>query len=383
MLGLLRHGRGEQYLVIRSEEDGRTGALGFVIDAERTIRLAAHRAFPTLDACLKKLPRFGVHTTVILAVSPRLAATILIPAGERRAVRATPIRAAELENLIGQSVGLTFNRARDAASRALGVVASETVLVTSRIGHLLLDKHTVGNPVGFSGGELAATIELTFVPRPLYEIMGPCFAKKNPFFFTDTARASLASAARVCPSPVGFAWVGRGRAFVALKNEAHEGIALHVTELRRTGDDFRAALIREWALHAQAAEAIYHAYLQGQVSQPLRRYLERLLLPLLRDLTRGMVRARPRGTIIVDSELPLPLRLPLSMGKVKLTAYPLKTLLRRTGLRFEEGEEMGKRDVDFGRFLAPFFEFYYERRDHTDVSRLLRRRLQWLGATGQ
>ena len=125
------------------------------------------------------------------------------------------------------------------------------------------------------------------------------------------------------------------------------------------------------------AERLYELYRAGDVSDAVRRSIERILRPVVEELFKKIEKTRFHGKVYVDTTVALPSFLPARRGRVQFAALPLGEMLSRFGFSID-ALEWPDSDSSVFRSLAPFFEFYYDKSD-SPINQRLWRRLHWLG----
>ncbi|MDP2598226.1 MAG: hypothetical protein Q8P49_00160, partial [Candidatus Liptonbacteria bacterium] len=147
----------EKFLLLELAPKGTTGVL-LAVDENKKITLEKfwdEFSFKGLEAhpiqSLKK-------RKLIVSADPALTTTVAVPVelSRRADDAAQPIIIEELETLLAQAIGKIFHTERSAASGRLGRDELDTILVNAKASHFKVDRHSVMNPLGFTGKTIAA-----------------------------------------------------------------------------------------------------------------------------------------------------------------------------------------------------------------------------------
>lgn len=335
------------------------GAEGILLNLENGKRFVPKKFWREKDlrALVSKIPPGRESRTVIVAADPSLVFTATVPINSLREEPNGTISAVEVANLLAQAAGKAFNHCRLEAARRLGVDDLDVVLVGSKVLDFRLDGHRVWNPLGFEARRIQTALELKFTTRALFEELK--LIKK--FFFTDIARAELEVLGKAYRPPLNLLVLNPDRSYLATPDWYKEVRWQTVLLIR--------AICRAWAVSPGAAERLYATYLAGGVSPAVGRAITRQLQPVVRSLLVRLAELRPRGKVFLDSEVQLPLSLPVHKKTFSLEKIEFQELMLKLGF---EG------NLPF-RCFAPLVLFLTDK-SNPEVNRWLRRHLNWLGS---
>ncbi len=357
-------GSKQSFLVLRvlpapAGASGPESAEGLFVNLEGGKRLVPKKFWREKDlrTLVSKIVSGRLNHKVIVAADPSLVSTATVPISSLRERPKEPLTAVELENILAQSAGKVFNQYRLEAAGKLQVDDLDMVLVGGKVSDFHLDGHRVWSPLGFEAKRVAAALELKFTSRVLFEEIKPV---KN-FFFTDIARAELAVLGKIRNPPLNLVVLDPDRSYFAAPEKCRE-IRWQTVSLVR-------AICDAWAVSPRAAEGLYSAYLAGSVSPAVGRTMNRQLQPVVQSLLARIEELRPRGRVFLDSEVQLPLSLPVRKKAFSLEKIELQEIMLKLGL---EGT------LSF-RWLAPLAHFLTDKSD-SEINRWLRRHLHWLGS---
>ncbi|HEY4525674.1 MAG TPA: hypothetical protein VJL32_01075 [Candidatus Paceibacterota bacterium] len=315
---------------------------------------------------------------VIVAADSSLSYTSTIPVALDRENPEEPLSAPELENLLSQAVGRVFNQCRQEAGRHLEMDDLDVVLVGSRVINFKIDGHRVLNPLEFCAHKVEAVLELTLTVRSVLDGVKTILKNKPNFYFTETARAELAALARDHKLPLSLLYLGEQKSICLVLESSPVGQIFSRRPLKWSSLSIAQALTKEWGIDSGVAHRIYHLFLESNISERGSKTVRKSMEPVRMSLMKAIDEAHPRGRVYVSSPLPLFMELPLRRGKVTIEEISVEELMRHFGFSIhEEGWPLSPSQTL--RFLAPFWEYYYDRSDST-VNRWLKRHLNWLGA---
>lgn len=322
---------------------------------------------------------FKSHRKVIAVADSSLATTIPIPLDLPREAGAEKMEIVlpELENMIAQAMGKTFNQCRNEAAKRLGIHELDAVMVGAKARNFKVDGHQVVNPVGFTGKKISLLLELTFTGRALFEDLKQFFNAPEDFFFAESAQARLASLARARKLPLNL-----------IVDEGARGTSLYV--FQKTKDD-HPVLYREkmaWSfgmlftriaaelgVSEGAAKEMYRAYLGRAMSESAARAFKKFIDPVTEQFLKEISKGKLKGFIYVDAAHELPFPRPHRHGGATFEQFPLAEILQQLGFADRAGD-CGT-DAEISRHLLPFLEAYFDK-SNSDINRKLRRRLHWL-----
>jgi hypothetical protein len=358
----------EAFLILRALPEM---AEGLFLKLEEGKRLGVKKFWREKDlkTLVSKSLAGHLNSAIIVAAEPELVSVAALPAVLRRERPKEPIAAVELENFLAQFAGKVFNRCRRDAAQKLQVDELDVVLVGSRVGDFRLDGHRVLNPAGFGARRVNAVLELTFTSREIFEGIKPILdvlkrRSGGSFIFSDVTLTELKVLERVYRPPVSLLVLTPNRSRLVNRERSRE-LKWQMLSLVR-------ALCDAWAVSPPVGEKLYSAYLARDTSPAVARAISREIQPLIRPLLAEIEKSRPRGKVFLDSDVGLPLSLPLKKRAFSLEAIPLSEIMFKLGIEGDEGK------LSF-RWLAPLMEFLTEK-DNPEVNRWLRRHLHWLGS---
>lgn len=318
-------------------------------------------------------------TKTIVSADPSRAMTITIPAELKRDPKdaAEPLGPVELENLLAQATAQVFTQCREQASRELGLDELHTIVVENRAGNFRVDGHKVLNPLGFAAKRIEAILELTLTTREVFDKWKHLFVQSEDFFFTETARAELYALRKVHDPPVNLLSLEPEKTSFFILDRAASGTAMYRGHLDWSLRSLTKRLEDVWDISPETAERIYRSYLKKEVSPHVDRFLEKTIKPSLEALVKAVGKSRLKGTVFIESQLPLPFVFPYRRGRIIFSESRVADILTKVGLSVDA------RDWDIPlheltRRLAPFLEFYYNKTDSV-INRWLKRRIHWLG----
>jgi hypothetical protein len=318
---------------------------------------------------------------VIFAADSSMASTVLVPIDVIRDNPALPLGDVELENLLSQAVGRVFNQCREQAAVELQVDDLEMVLAGSKVTNFKVDDHRVISPLGFQAKRIGAVFEITFALRSVLENIKQFLGERRDFFFRELGRAELLALQKIQKPPIGFLDLKTtGRSFSFLMDRAAIGHVIYRREFKWNPYSFRNKIAEYFEVSKDAAYKLYEAYIQGQTSETVRRFLNRIGKPAIQEFLAAVKQAKLKGQVYINSPVTLPFSLPYRAHKIIFNEPPLNFLLEQLGFRIEP-VEWPMPPFQILRHLAPFFDYYYNRSDST-INRWLKRRLSWLGSIG-
>ncbi len=315
---------------------------------------------------------------VIVAADSSLAYTATIPVTLERENPEEPLAAPELENLLSQAVGRVFNQCRQEAGRYLEMDDLDVVLVGSRVINFKIDGHHVLNPLEFSARKVEAVLELTLTVRSVLDGVKAILKNKPNFYFTETARAELAVLARDHKPPLSLLYLSEQRSICLIMESSPVGQIFTRHPLKWSSLSIAQALTKEWGVDSGVAHRIYHLFLGSKFSERGSKAVRKSMEPVRMSLMKAIDSAHPRGRVFINSPLPLFMEMPLRRGRMTIEEVSVEDLAKHFGFVIDE-KNWPISISQTMRYLAPFWEYYYDRSDST-VNRWLKRHLNWLGA---
>ncbi|MGB7957586.1 MAG: hypothetical protein WCF77_01960 [Minisyncoccia bacterium] len=316
---------------------------------------------------------------LVVLADATLATTIPVPLDFKRETTqaSAPITEDEMDDWLHRSMAKIFARCRLEAGRRLGTGEIDTVLVGQRIGRVTVDGHVVSDLVGRSGKKVSFVTDLTFSNRELSEMLLPFFNAPGEFFFAEGPQARLAALARVRALPVNMI-VARdgGKSSLFVFEEAEEGCPVVYHEPFPWDP---AAVVRQIAVDLGvdqiSAEDIYTMYVYGEVSESVKKRLDTIADPSAKRFLQAIDKANLRGSVYLDVPRGLPFPLPHRRGKAIIEDFPTEEILLKFGFSARGGRHITQHVAL--RYLAPFFELYFDN-NRSELNERLRRKLHWL-----
>lgn len=370
----------EKFFIIELLPEKRRGVV-VSLDKEKNIKLVDVYE----DVRPKELSRWltlnPLRKKVIVAAHPSLALTVTVPIKLSREEEhfEEQIGSVELENLLAQAMIKVYNQYREPASKTLGIEELDTILVGNRVSNFRVDGHRVLNPLGFTGKQLQAVLELTLTTREIFDDWKDFFNGTHPFFFTELARAILVGLQKMGSLPVYFFLAETRGSSLFILDKAAIGTMMYRRKIDWRSDHVIHLIAETYNVSIRVAQKLYTLYLVGETSLALARALAKTMKPAVDSLHDLVARTKVRGTLFTYSSVPLPFTLPKKNGRVVFDKLPLGFLRGKLGFTTDaaEWEKVGR---DPFRTLAPFVEFYYDKSD-SSVNHWLKRRLHWLAPT--
>jgi len=367
----------ERFFIVELLPEGRRGLI-VALDKERHLSLEkiVERVVPQDLARWQKMRPAARH--IIIAVHHSLAMTVTVPIKlEREAeLHRELVSAVELENLLAQSMVKVFNQYRESVARALNVDELDAILVGNKVHSFKVDGHHVMSPLGFTGSVVSAVLELTLTTRPIFEDWKQFFNATKGFFFTELARAELVALHKNESLPIQLIIVELQDGAVFILDKAAIGTMMYRGKLEWRTEILHELISEHWAVSPHVAKKIYHLSTIGHLSPSTARTIQKAMKPGLDALFSRLERTKLRGTVYIETPVPLPFVLPHKDGKVTIADVPLGALIHKLGFSLDFDEWPFEPNQIFRR-LAPFLEFYYDKSD-SEVNHWLRRRLHWL-----
>ncbi len=316
---------------------------------------------------------------IVIAGDSSVAFTALVPVYLKRENRSHPLAAVELENLLAQEVGKVFSQCRKDASKHLKVDELDVILVTSRVMNFKIDGHYVLNPLGFKASSVEVMLELILTTRAVFEDIRSFAKERQDFFFTELTRSEANILQKTEKLPMSILSLGEARSAYAVVEPAKVGQTIARGIFSWTTGELIKKIEEKWLVNRETAEVIYDLYLKNEISAETSKAIARIIAPAEKAFFREFRDLKTRGPVYVDSDRPLPWPLPAVKYGRKLVPCPMGRLLDHFGFRTDFASWPIRPEGAF-RFLAPFWDFYYDRSD-TTVNRWLRRHLNWLGSS--
>lgn len=378
-LPLLRRWAKENFLVLEILPQG---VCVFLLNLDNDKRLSLEKFWQGID--LSKLPKTlrsgSLKRKLIVSADSSLAYTAILPISFKRDFPSEPLSSVELENSLFGVIGKVFNQYREEASRALGVDELDVILIDSQVSNFKIDGHKIVSPLGFKSRMVDAVLQLTLTTRKVFDDIRMIFGQNKDFFFTEMGRSQLLSLEKLGSPPFGFAvFDPRKSSYFFLDYYASGSKFIRRGEFEWRPEFLLQAISENWGLDEDISSLVYNVYLRGEVSDRVKRALKGFFQPQIELFWRNFNKTRLRGRVYFTSHIVFPFSLPQRKQKFIFDEPPLLPLLEKLGLALNFSEWPADKGKIF-RYLAPFFEFYYNSTD-TAINDRLKRRLRWLGVT--
>ena len=353
----------------------RQGTRGITLRLDKERRFHVGREYRRFGppGLADRLRRGKFLPPVVLAASPELATTALVPVRFDRENAKDILGAVEFENVLGQTVTRVFNDERSKASACLGVDDLDTILVGVRARNFEVDGKPVIDPLGLPGKKITAILELTFAVRTLFEQWRNFFNADHGFFFTTETYALATVLERTGTHPAVILSVGEEGSHCVYLGALRGVPFLSGGPIAWSEQSLRRAVSERWRVGDAATADILGKYAAHTVSSHVRQDLDVALRKAFQDLSRELAGHRVRGNVYVDSRSPLPVPLPYKAGAVTLLPFRIDQVTEPLGFELVSSR---LREEKFFDYLAPFLEFYYDT-SNSRVNHWLRRRVHW------
>ena len=319
---------------------------------------------------------FKSRRKVIAAADSSLATTIPVPLDLRRenAEKKETVTLPELENLIAQAMAKIFNQCRSEASRRLRIEELDTILVGAQVRRIKLDGKTVEDPVGRAGAKVSLLLELTFTGRGIFEELKQFFNAPDEFFFRESSQTRLTAFSRVRPLPLNLVVAEKdGTSLFIFEKTRDDHPVLYREKLDWNFGSLIRAISTALGVTESVAEDLYEAYTGGAMSEGAARYFHKATEPGVRQFLDGLSRAKLKGRIYVDTPYALPFALPYRENGTVFEKMPMEEIADELGFILQSNVP----PHIASRYLAPFFEAYFDKH-YGEINKKLRRRLHWL-----
>jgi hypothetical protein len=321
---------------------------------------------------------FKSHRKVIASVDSSLATTIPIPLDLPREESSAKeeITLPELENMIAQSMGKIFNQCRSEAAKRLGIHELDTILVGAKARNFKVDNNLVINPVGFTAKKISLLLELTFTGRVLFEDLQQFFHSPENFFFAESSQTRLSSLARARKLPLNLIVLdGAGTSLFVLQKAKNQYPVLYREKILWSIDGLLRHIMAEMGVSKDVAAGMYHAYLEGSMSESAERAFKKAIDPSITEFLHEVQKGKLKGFVYVDSDHDLPFKFPYKYMGATFDQFPLSEVLQQLGFADIQGGDTPQNVLS--RHLLPFVEAYFDK-SNSDINQKLRRRLHWL-----
>ncbi len=323
---------------------------------------------------------FKGHRRIVAAADSSLATTIPIPLTLEResGMHALRITVSELEEGISQAMTKILPQCRAEAAKRFGVEEIGVVLVGAKAKHFAIDGKSTEHPVGFVGGAVSLTLELTLVERDLFDDFRAFFSSPEPFSLFESAQARLAAIARIKGLPLNLISVTAAGSAQVYVLEAAKGThpVLYREGFPWSFGPVLRAIRDEFGVSEKVAAEMYEQYISGGVSPRAARMLDTLVSPSLETFAKRVVAAKLHGATFLDAPYDFPPGLVQQVGKATFEEMPIQRILETFGFTADLDSFPGRKNVPW-RHLAPFLEMYFER-GASSLNEKIRRRLHWL-----
>lgn len=372
----------EKFLILEVGDEGTAGFL-LNLDADKKLNLEKTWASFSWPKLSKHLRRHLEKWKVVVSAHPSLASTVILPIKLEResSLAEHPLTNIELENLLVQATAKIFTQVRGEASRELGVDELDTILIDNRVSNFKIDNHHVMNPIDFRAKKIEAVLELTLTTRSIFDDWKNQFSigETKNFFFTESARAELFTLKKVKSPPLNLIILNDHAASQFFRLEkAAVGELIHRRRLRWSSNQILNTIAANLSVSVSVAGKLYSLYVKKELSPRISRHFNAILKPVISSLLRQLHSSRFKGTVYLDTPLPLPPSFPRRSGRLVFEKLPFESLTEKLGFKVDPALWLWSEGQIFKR-LAPFLEFYYNNEDLA-INHWLRRRLHWLGS---
>ncbi len=373
-------GKQEKFLILQASDHGTAGFM-FALDEEKNLHFKKFWPEFSWSKVSRLIRRHLEHWKIIVVADSSVATTMSYPLSLVRDSKKDSISAPELENLLGQALVKVWNECRSEASKKLGLDELDTIIIDQSVTRFKIDGHRVVNPIGFRAEKIEAVLDLTITNRLIFEDWKNFFGigDENRFFFTESAKAILAGLKRAVPLPINLLVLRSHRADGFVLGDKKSGLSIKRQSLSWGTNQIIGALSSAWGLNLSSSLKVYQKFLASGLAPKTAEALGKILKPAIRNLTQEINHQNFKGTVYLDSDIPLPFVFPYRSGKITLEELPDKSILSDLGFSIEDKDWPFKSKEIFTH-LAPFVEFYYNNRDSA-INHWLKRRIHWLGSS--
>ena len=313
----------------------------------------------------------------IAALDSSLAHTAIIPVSHVRERIREPLRAQELEDILGQHIGRALPQARKDAARELGVDELDALLAKAQVADFKIDTHRVLNPLGFRAQRVDAVVRLTFTTREAFTETKRIFGGRGSLFFADITDAELSLLERVETLPLNLIRIRPWQSSRFSTNHTQAGYAVHRGDLAWRARGFEEAVQEAWGVSQAVAHRLYKMRIKNEFGEPVLRFFDRIFLPRVKSFFAEVTAMKTKGAFYVDATCALPFAFN-SRKILGLKEPPMDALLERLGFTLDaDGIPFSSRSAF--RFLAAFSAFYYDKSDAA-MNAWLTKHLSWLGS---
>ncbi len=322
---------------------------------------------------------FKSHRKIIAAVDSTLATTIPVPLDLKREpnLQRGSITMVEFENLFAQAMAMIFSQCRSEAARRLRTEDIHTILVSAKANNFNIDGQVLNNPIGCSGKKISFCLELVFTKREIFEEFKPLFGAPEEFFFVESPQIRLTSIARVRRFPLALVLAGdeSSSIFILTKGDGGHDV-LYREKLPWSFFLLFAAIQDQFHVSGASARELYSAYCRHEMAPLAAGILKKIIQPEINSFLNELKRSKVGGPVYLDSPYEMPFDLPFRAAGVSIENIPTSEILSEVDFSADTKGFTERPGVVF-RYLAPFFEAYFDK-NNSELNKKLRRRLHWL-----
>ncbi|MDE2019248.1 MAG: hypothetical protein KGJ13_02770 [Patescibacteria group bacterium] len=340
---------------------------------------------------------FDARRRVIVIADAGIATTIPVPVAIERAeqLKKEKITVLELENLVAQEMKKIFAGCRSEAARRLGIDPLHAVLVGSKIEEERVDGKGVADAVGRIGSKISFALELTFTGREMFEDLKQFFSSPEGFFFAESPQTHLRFLEGARELPLNLLAERRGpkaengernlSLFILQAPGPKSGLGSHPVLYRETFNWGFDSLFRDietaFCVSRAVAEELYISYAKGKMSENALKYFKKTIEPAVERLLKEVERSKISGHVYVDAPFAPPFPAPYRHQGAVFSSAPVEELLKKFDFAADaaavkpHGRAILPEQVS--RYLAPFFEAYFDR-SRSEINQRLRKKLHWL-----
>ncbi|MEK7089624.1 MAG: hypothetical protein AAB920_02280 [Patescibacteria group bacterium] len=367
----------EKLLLIEQYEDGYYVTSAISRASERTLLLTDRYRVSSLDAV--KLPPawVGAWDRAILALHSSSATTV---EGVVNVVRDRPremITEGELDAMLFKAFWSFLNRYRPFAAKKFNTNELDPVVANIAVCGVSLGDHKVFNPLDFSGANVTIRFRGTFVPR---EILIPVerlskFVKGNMFV---VERGTILSVALNQEN----AFIDIGDATTTIYM-SYKGESAYLHELEWGVGRIMKAIAKFFGVSESIVPEILRRYTKNQVSEKVRRTIERIVKEEVRELHRLITPTLQSAGMEKHSLLHYTLRTHESLPQALVDEFGFARVAFSEMLDASANAYTAKHGIlamrpDLERQSFVLLGYPYLHPQYAFLNQLLRRRVRWL-----
>ena len=137
-----------------------------------------------------------------------------------------------------------------------------------------------------------------------------------------------------------------------------------------------AAIQNDFHVSGVVARELYAAYCARAMSVSAAKVLKKTIQPVIASFFDEIKKSKVGGSVYVDAPYDMPFELPLRAAGVSIENVPASEILSEVDFS-ADAQALADRPGVLFRYLAPFFESYFDK-NNSEINQKLRRRLHWL-----